>query len=215
MKIYVISDPKNIERVENIKTQFASQEDHWEYEIIEAVMNPAQPSVGILRSFKKCIELAKKAWYPQVMIIEDDFDCLSPTSIQDMINTWNKYALNDGILLGGLYEADIIVGISEDISGKLPPYRWTDGKIAGLQSVIIPENLYDLILQTPEGYHLDYFLSMGHTIGFFPYKLPIYCMYPLNVLQKSYPSANGNDMAELNRTLGLKYKLINNLKNQK
>lgn len=208
MKIFVISDVNNKERSENIKTQFANQEGNWKYEIVEAVMNPSQPQNGTVLSFKKCIELAKKNNHNEILILEDDFDALVSTAIKNLIDTWNNHDLKQGLLLGGLYESDGLYFNTADTL-KESFYGYATGKISGLHCVCLSSALYNTILQAPENYHLDYFLSMGHTIGFFPDKIPIYTIYPLSVLQKSFSSANGNNMEELNRNLHLKYKLAN------
>lgn len=208
LKIYVISNTSDKERSENIKKQFESQMTKFDYEIVEAVMNSNQPAVGILHSFKKCIELAKKAWFPEILILEDDFNLLTPTALADFIKIWDTETLNRGIFLGGLYEGNITY-VKRLSTGLMTSYAMVSDKLAGLHSIVIPENLYDFILQAPEGYHLDYYLSQGHTIGYYTTPTQIYIAYPFLITQGNFPSANGNDMNQLNSTLHLKYKLIN------
>lgn len=197
MKIYVISDTKNLERSENIKTQFASQEGNWQYEIVEAVMNPNQPSVGILRSWKKVVELAKKEDHSEILVLEDDFLPLTSSAIKDIINTWNSHFLQDSLLLGSIYEGSVIKSIEDD---EYLPFSWVYGKIAGLSAVIIPRNLYKTVLRAEEGYHLDYTLSITTPV-------PICVMDPFSIIQGNFTSANSNNMQELNNNLHLKYKL--------
>lgn len=201
MRIYIIHNPQDKLRAENIKTQFDSQEGDWQYEIVEAVMNPTQSSVGTLRSFQKCIKLARKANTHHCMILEDDINFLTPISLLKFYEAWQlyPYILRGAILLGGLYEGDLLHEF--DIEHNIP-FSTVVGKLAGLHAMIIPCTSYKHILMAAEGYHLDYTLSVG-------LEHKIYCMDPMEILQGSFPSSNSNNMEELNKNLGLKYKLAN------
>lgn len=195
MKIFVISNTSDKTRSENILKQFASQNTRHDYEIVEAVMNSLQPCRGISQSFKKCIQIAKKGWYPEVMVLEDDFLALHPDSILKLMKLWNKYALNDGILLGSVYEGTLSY-LDEGVSQ-------VEDKFSALNSVIIPENLYDTILQSEEAYHLDYYLGMVA-------KVPIYVADPFLIIQNDGYSYNLKKNTDYNKTLHLKYRLIKN-----
>lgn len=201
MKIYVISDLSNKERSENIISQFANQEGNWQYEIVEAVMNPSQPQNGTVLSYKKCIKLAKKANAHYCMIIEDDVNFLTPTSLLNFYEAWQlyPYMLRGAILLGGIYEGSLLheFNIEHNI-----PFSTVIGKIAGLHAMIIPCTFYKYILNAPENLHLDYHLSEE-------IKHKIYCMDPMEIIQMPFKSSNGNNMQELNNNLHLKYKLAN------
>ena len=192
MKILVISSPDPI-RQANIKTQMKGQTFEFFWKSVPAIMYPSQSCVGILRSFKSCIKIAKDAFLPEVLILEDDFHCLSPTSLETFINLWHRYALNDGVLLGGIYEGEVME-LFKGV-GKV------EGKLSGLQAMIVPENLYDIILQAPEPYQLDYHLSMEA-------KIPIYVAYPFLIIQNDGYSYNVKGQTNYNENLCKKYRCI-------
>ena len=193
MKILVIHNSQDQARAENIKIQFASQNTKHEHELIDATMYPSQPSVGIKRSFCKAIQKAKDNDWLDVMILEDDFKALCEGSISMMMKTWHEYPLIDGVLLGSIYEG------TPQILGE--GVAQVKDKFSALNSIIIPSNLYDKILNAEEPYHLDYWLGQIA-------KIPIYVCYPFLIIQNDGFSYNTKTITEYNRGLNLKYKLI-------
>lgn len=200
MKIYVIHNPQDKLRAENIKTQFASQEGNWQYEIVEAVMNYDAPRIGTMRSFKKCIEKAKKENLDRICILEDDILFLCEYSIDLFFNRAKDDEVQNGILLGGIYEGEIDKNSEHLKQNHYSYWERVIGKLSGLHACIIPNSLYDVLLGAEEPYHLDYWIS---EIA----KIPVYVSRPMWIIQGNFPSANNNNMEELNRNLGLKYKL--------
>lgn len=195
IKILVISSPDPI-RQENVKKQFENQYGEWSdvVQCVSAVMYPSQPCVGILRSFKKCIEIAKESKWAEVMILEDDFYCLITDSLNRFIDTYTRYKPYKALLLAGLYEGKPYP-IYEDF------YR-VDDKLSGLHAIIVPEGLYDVLLTAEEPYQLDYWISMIA-------KIPTYITYPFLILQNVGYSYNSKKEVDYNSALHLKYKLAN------
>ncbi len=194
MRILIIHNSQDKVRSENILKQFADQSTKYDYETVEAIMLPSQPSVGIKRSFCKAIQIAKDYGWKQVFILEDDFCCLDMQSIEIMIRTYNEFPLHGAILLGGIYEGQI-----EEVGKNIAK---VNDKLSGLHAMIVGEELYDEILSCPEPYHLDYSLSMIRNF-------PIYTCYPFVIIQNDGFSYNTKSITNYNEGLKLKYKLIN------
>src|SRR5688572_12017724 len=89
MNILIIHNQSDQVRAQNIKDQFAGQTLKVDYEIIPAIMNPDQPCVGIMRSFKVAIKHAMQNNWKEVCIFEDDLDFLIPESLSYFFNWWN------------------------------------------------------------------------------------------------------------------------------
>lgn len=194
MKLFIIHCVGDEIRHNNILKQFESQTTKYDYEIVPAIMNPSQFSVGLMRSFKKSIQKAKENYYPEILILEDDFNCLCNHSIKMLINTWNDMIDQNGILLGSCYEGEI-----KQLSDK---YGVIEGKLAGLNSVIIPASLYDIILDAEEPYHLDFWISMIS-------KIPVYVAHPFLIVQlDGIFSYNQKEITNYTQSLHLKYKMI-------
>lgn len=193
MKILIIHNSTDKERAENIKNQFSNQNTKHEYEIVEAIMYPSQPAIGIKRSFCKAIQKAKDNNWPEVLILEDDFKILCAGSISMMMQIWYQYSLHDGILLGSVYE-----GTPKLLSEGVAVIK---DKFSALNSMIVPSNLYDKILNAEEPYHLDYWIGQVA-------KITTYVCYPFLIIQNDGYSYNTQTITEYNKGLKLKYKLI-------
>lgn len=197
MKIYVISDPKNIERVKNIKTQFASQEGDWQYEIVEAVMDYDMPRRGISKSHKKCVQMAKDQRLDSITIAEDDLKLLSPLAINLYMSS--LFALPDSwnLSFGGIYSGEVE---KEELNRQL---QWVkiNNKVSGLHFYTVNSNFYDQFLSADENYNLDYFLSEE-------LKAKMYCIYPFVAIQNDGYSYNVKEITKYNETLHFKYKLL-------
>lgn len=198
MKIYIIHCVGDEIRYNNTLKQFDSQNVKYDYEIIPATMHSSQPCVGIMRSFKECIQKAKGAKLNYCMILEDDFNCLSETALHDFIAIWNFYSWNlkDNIFLAGVYSGDVIPEFD-----NFKPFARVRNKISGLHAMIVPALLYDEILNAEEPYNLDYYLS---EIA----KLKINVCYPFLIMQNDGYSYNKKEKTNYNENIHLKYKLI-------
>ena len=212
----VIHAEGNQVRADNIKTQFMSQSipEVFLLEVVPAIMNPGQPSVGIMRSFKKCIQLAKNNDWPAVCIFEDDVRFLCKYSLKLFISIWSEfytrcalYSEYETLFLGGLYEGEL---------KEAPSFnnvKQTEGKVSGFHSIIVPKALYDKLLSAEEPYNFDHWCSVEA-------KIPIYVAYPFLIMQQDGFSYNAHKKdgsgfgADINYTEGLrhKYKFIDDLK---
>jgi hypothetical protein len=128
----------------------------------------------------------------EVLILEDDFVCLSPYAIQEIISVYFTNPVQNGILLGGFYEGNP-VEINDEIAQ-------IHGKLAGLHAIIVPKQHFQTILDAEEGYHLDYTLSMIA-------KIPIYSLYPMQIVQRDGFSYNANAVTHYTEELHRKYKI--------
>lgn len=194
MNCFVIKTPKDSLRLNNVLDQFETQRID-DFTFMDAIMIPDAPRVGIMRSFKLCIQHAKDKHLPWVAIFEDDLKCLSPTAIRDFIElSTGPISKEPFLFLGGFYEGEP-VPISNQIAR-------IEGKLSGLHAMIVPEELYDTLLAAEEPYHLDFWVSMIA-------KIPIYSAYPMLIVQQDGYSYNMNKVTSYTKNLHLKYKLIN------
>jgi hypothetical protein len=192
--ILVITTPGDEERQKNVNLQFASQFAKITWRQIIAVMNPAAPRIGIMRSFKNCIHWAKHQKWNHVVIFEDDFLFLHSKALKDFLYLSEMVIEEPAIFLGGIYEGTP-VPITNDIAK-------VEGKLSGLHAMVVPETLYDLILSAEEPYHLDWWLSMKA-------KVPIYTAYPMLIVQQDGYSHNEKKITYYTENLHLKYKMVN------
>lgn len=200
-KIFVISTPNDPVRELNVTNQFANQSLQWPYEKIPAIMNSVAPRIGIMRSFKKCIQMAKERDLGWVLILEDDFDCLVPEALHMVLDLWDHsewYSSDEPFLfMGGVYEGEI---------KRLTKFTASvEGKLSGLHCMVVPAVLYDTLLAAEEPYQLDYWISMVA-------KIPVRTVYPFLVLQKDGFSYNAGKITTYTENLHLKYDLFKNPK---
>lgn len=203
MKIFVIHNPNNQERTENIKTQFKTQIGDQEYELMPAIMDSGMPRRGISQSHKACVRKAKELGLPEVCIMEDDILFTSSTSLGLFKLTYHIFKIsmlpeNWDLFFGGIYAGDLkemYYGINENKICRV------EGNVSGLHLYVINENFYDKFLCADERYNLDYYLS-------YILKAQSYCVSPFLAIQGNFESASGNNMSEINEKLTLKYKLF-------
>lgn len=180
-------------REENIKKQFESQSIKLDYQIVPAIMNPYQPAVGIMRSFKKCISVAIENDWEEVCIFEDDFKCLGTKSIEIFFELFKSEIKNkiSGLFLAGIYEGEIA-----------QPF-WSVskvfGKMSGLHAIIIPKEYYEDILNAEEPYNLDHWISQIAN-------LECYVAYPLLIVQNDGYSYNKGEKTFYTENLHHRYR---------
>lgn len=197
MKILLIHNSQDKVRSENILKQFAGQNTKFDYEIVEAVMDFGMPRRGISRSHKKCVALAKERGYPNVTIVEDDILLLDPDSLDIYEKTWQNFGDEWDLFFGGVYAGDIVEKAGRN-------WGWVSNKVSGLHLYTVNSNFYDKFLTADENFHIDYFLSEQlHARSF--------CCVPFVAVQNDGYSSNLGAITDYNRTLHLKYKLINSI----
>lgn len=215
MKLFIIHNIADQIRKANIEQQFSNQIVQPGYEIIPAIMDYDCARCGISKSHRLCIQKAKDQGLPWVMIAEDDLTFLNHNSLgmfMIMFYKFRDYAeLNNvewNMFMSSVYEGDLDPQVHEPVyeqSGKL---SWgnmevcrVEGKISGLTLYVVNQNFYDRFLIADEQINIDYEVSVT-------YKAKIFCISPFVCIQGNFPSANLNNMEEINGRLGLKYKLI-------
>lgn len=106
--LYVINLPERLDRLEQIKQNFA-QYNNINLIIIEAVK--CEPGyIGCTRSFKKCVSIAKEKKLPYVIIVEDD--CLPLGNFQNRLTNILEYLESDNnwsLFLGGVKKSNRIL----------------------------------------------------------------------------------------------------------
>lgn len=202
MRILIIHNSADKVRSDNILKQFAGQNAKYTHETVEAIMNPAQPAVGIKRSFCKAIQRAKDNGWKQVLILEDDFCCLHPDSLEIFIKKSKETYFEDSLFLAGIYEGELKAMDWNFPGNSNYPVSKVIGKLSGLHAMIVHKQLYDKLLSAEEPYHLDYWISMEA-------KIPTYVCHPFLIIQNDGYSSNTKSITQYNKTLHLKYKLIN------
>lgn len=195
MKIFIIHNSQDKLRAENIKTQFASQEGNWQYEIVEAVMDYDMPRRGISKSHKKCVQMAKDQKLDSITIAEDDLKLLSPWSLNLYQNSFDGPIKDWDLVFGGIYSGDVIEN-NDSLWVKVI------NKVSGLHLYTVNNKFYDKFLSADENYNIDYFLSEE-------LKAKMYCIYPFVAIQNDGYSYNVKEITKYNETLQYKYKLIN------
>lgn len=199
MFITVIHNPHDRVRAASLEKEMQSQGlKKEEYNIIQAVMNPGTPAVGIMQSHKNCIEFAKKQNAARVCIIEDDVKFLAPNTLSMLFYnaTVLKTVTEYDILLAGMYE-----GTPEYIEACPSVVKVSD-KFSGLICYVIQSHFYDRFLEAEQPYQLDFWL---HNMA----KAQVFCVYPMIAIQHDGYSYNRKEITRYNEWLHTKYKLFN------
>lgn len=205
MQILVIQSP-DPERIKNVETQMASQIGYTKpglgdrypsinsiHQAVPAEMDSASPRTGISKSFKKCVRIALDRGWPEVIILEDDVLFTHQLALGCFLSAYYKFNVGRiGLFLGGFYEATPIPLL--DNIARL------EGKVAGLQAVIISQDFYLTILEADERMNLDSWLSQVA-------KVPIYSMYPMHILQQDGYSYGSKQKTHYTENLHLKFKI--------
>lgn len=194
MNILIISSPDLI-RQRNVHIQFANQTKQVSYELFPAIMM-STARYGIAKSHKACIKLAKDRGWPQVTIVEDDVDFLSPYSLEIYFNTISKLPEDWDIFTGGLFSGEI------ENNDTTLGYSSVKGSMSGFHLIVVNEKFYDTFLSASETMNIDYEISEI-------LKAKIYVAYPILVSEIpgfSYNSGKNQNYSEL---LCKKYRCIN------
>lgn len=175
VEAYCIHLSNRKDREENMYNELDSFAPN-QYTITEAVRDTIG-KIGVSKSFKNIINIAKYKGLEQVLVFEDDVQFTSDKSSERFQMAMETLPEDWDMLLGGIYYCD-----------KLEPYNQYMKKInnfSALHCVLFRDTVYDKILSHKiDGHktrHIDKYLS--DFIG--DEKLNIYVTYPMVAIQ--YP----------------------------
>jgi hypothetical protein len=127
----------------NILMKELEQQGIYKYMLFPSVYHPKSAMQGINLAHRQCIEYAKIAEFPEILIMEDDIRFTSPKSFEYFLNQ----KPNDfDIYLGGVYVSN------PNADGTLHDF-------CGFHCYIVKADFYDTYLSVPYDEHIDRAMS--------------------------------------------------------